>query len=188
MKRLLLIIAALCITSHASAKITPKFEFGIKAGLDFQSNNFKNTLKNIDFKSNTGWFIGAQGELSFGNFAIRPEVIFSHNSFDVEGADGKLKLNRLDIPLLLQYEFFGFLAIQAGPTFGVMTDVGGKTEDTKWDLARPSIGYAVGAEVKVWKLGISARYNGAFNRSEVLGFSTGEYKISTFQIGVGYYF
>jgi hypothetical protein len=50
------------------------------------------------------------------------------------------------------------------------------------------MGYALGAEARIWKLSISARYNGSFNRSEVLGFTTGKNKIDTFQLGVGVYF
>lgn len=188
MKRLLLIFAMACITAQASAGVIPKFKFGVKAGLDYQSNNFNDRIKDLDFESSTGWFAGVQGDLTWAGFGIHPEIIFSHNAFDVAGDAGKVKLNKVDIPILLQYRLLGVLALQAGPTFCVMTNTDGNFGGVEWDFKRPTIGYAVGAEVRIWKLGVSARYNGSFKRSEVLGYTTGKNKIDTFQLGVGFYF
>ena len=190
MKRLLLILAAICITSQASAGLLPKFRFGVKAGFDYQSNDIKNDIKNLDIKSNSGWFAGVQGDLSWGNIGVRPEVIYSHNKFNVDGAEiaDKFKLSKLDIPVLLQYKLLGIVALQAGPSFCVMTDTKGTTEGMQWNIKRPTIGYAAGVEVEIWKIGISARYNGSFKKSEVLGYSTGTNRINTIQLGVGFYF
>ncbi len=190
MKRLLLILAAICITSQASAELLPKFKFGVKAGWDYQSNNFKNDVLNLKMNSNSGWFAGVQGEVSWGNLGVRPEVIYSHNAFGVEGLseDTKLKLDKIDVPLLVQYKLLGLVSLQAGPTFCVMTNTKGTTEGMQWDIKRPTIGYAAGVEVEIWKIGISARYNGSFKASEVLGYSTGKNKINTIQLGVGFYF
>jgi nitric oxide synthase oxygenase domain/subunit len=161
---------------------------GVKAGFDYQSNNFSTDLANFELPPGAGWFAGVQGDLSWGGFGVHPEVLFSHNAFNVETFNSKIKLNKIDIPLLLQYRLFGILALQAGPTFCVMTSTDGEIGGIKWDINRPTVGYAAGFEVKVWKLAVSARYNGAFKRSEVLGYSTGKNKIDTIQIGVGYYF
>ena len=188
MKRLFVVLVALLFATQASAGLVPDFRFGIKAGVDYQSNSLKSSLTELDIKSNSGWFAGVQGELMWGSFGIRPELVYSHNKFDIEGADGELKLNKLDLPLLLQLQFLKVLAIHAGPTFTLMTSTNGATGGTEWSLKRPKVGYAVGAEVRVWKLAISARYNGTFKKSTVLGYATGENKISTFQIGVGFRF
>ena len=69
-----------------------------------------------------------------------------------------------------------------------MTDTNGTTGGAEWNFKRPTVGYAVGAEARIWKIAVSARYNGTFKKSTILGYSTGENKISTFQIGLGYYF
>jgi hypothetical protein len=58
----------------------------------------------------------------------------------------------------------------------------------KWNIERPTIGYAAGVEVEIWKFGISARYNGSFKGSEVLGFEVDKNKVNTFQLGLGFYF
>ena len=190
MKRLLLILAAICITSQASAELLPSFKFGVKAGMDYQMNNFKSDIANFDIKSNSGWLVGVQGEVALGNFGIHPEVVYSHNAFAVEGLDegGMLKLDKIDVPILLQYKLFGLLSLQVGPTFCVMTNTSGTTEGMQWNIKRPTIGYAAGVEIEIWKIGISARYNGSFKASEVLGYSTGTNHINTIQLSVGYYF
>ncbi len=188
MRRILLLFVTLCLATQASAGIIPKLKLGVKAGFDYQSNNFSTDLANFELPSGAGWFAGVQGDLSWGGFGVHPEVLFSHNAFNVKTFNSKIKLNKIDIPLLLQYRLFGILALQAGPTFCVMTSTDGEIGGIKWDINRPTVGYAAGFEVKVWKLAVSARYNGAFKRSEVLGYSTGKNKIDTIQIGVGYYF
>ena len=193
MRRLLLLLTAICITSQASAGLIPKFKFGVKGGLDYQTTDFK--LKDalssdykFDLKSNTGWFAGVQGDLTWGVFGIHPEVIFSHNSFDLSGQGNSVKYNRLNMPVLAQIRLLGIVAIQAGPNFLLMTNTNGKMDGVEWTIKNPTIGYTVGAEVKIWKLALSARYNGAFNKSEVIGFQVAKDRIEDIQIGIGYYF
>lgn len=188
MRRLLIILAAICITSQASAGLLPKFKFGVKAGLNYETNDFKSALKDIDIESNSGWFAGILGELSWGNLGVRPEVIYSHNSFNFYGISSKVKLDKIDVPILLQYKLLGLISLQVGPNFCVMTNTSGSAEGMKWDIKRPTIGYAAGVEVDIWKFGISARYNGSFKKSDVLGYSTGTNRINTFQLGLGFYF
>ena len=187
MKRIIMLLALACITVQASAGVIPKFKLGVKAGLDYQSNKLS-SASDLRFEASTGWFAGVQGDLSWKNFGIHPEILYSRNTFDIAGDMGNIKLNKLDIPVLLQYRFWNIFALQAGPTFCVMTNTSGRMASVDWELQRPTMGYALGAEARIWKLNISARYNGSFNRSEVLGFTTGKNKIDTFQLGVGVYF
>ena len=188
MKRLALLLVALCITSYASAGLNPQFKFGVKAGLDYQVNDFSSGIKHFDIHSNSGWFAGAMADLSWGNLGLRPEIIYSHNSFAIDGASGRLRTNFVDVPVLLNYNLLGILNINAGPRFCIMDDAAGSTEGVKWQISAPTVGYAVGVEVAVWKLAFSARYNGAFKRTEVMGFTTGKNQQNNIQLGVGYYF
>lgn len=190
MKRFILLLAVLCISVQAHAGLVPKAKIGIKAGWNYQANKLKGA-KDFDFNSDSGWYAGLQSELTWGMLGIRPELIYSRNTFDVAGPtgiDGSVKMNTLDLPVLLQLRFLGFLAIQVGPTFNLMTDVGGSTQNTKWRIDRPTMGYAAGVDVRLWKLNVTARYNGSFKKSEVLGITTGENRISTFQLGLGFFF
>ena len=190
MKRFILLLAVLCIGVQAHAGLVPKAKIGLKAGWNYQANKLKGA-KDFDFNSDSGWYAGLQSELTWGMLGIRPELIYSRNTFDVAGPtgiDGSVKMNTLDLPVLLQLRFLGFLAVQVGPTFNLMTDVGGSTQDTKWRIDRPTMGYAAGVDVRLWKLNVTARYNGSFKKSEGLGITTGENRISTFQLGLGFFF
>ena len=190
MKRFILLLAVLCIGVQAHAGLVPKAKIGLKAGWNYQANKLKGA-KDFDFNSDSGWYAGLQSELTWGMLGIRPELIYSRNTFDVAGPtgiDGSVKMNTLDLPVLLQLRFLGFLAVQVGPTFNLMTDVGGSTQDTKWRIDRPTMGYAAGVDVRLWKLNVTDRYNGSFKKSEVLGITTGENRISTFQLGLGFFF
>ena len=191
MKRLILLFAVLCIGAQAHAGLIPRAKIGIKAGWNYQTNNLKGA-KDFDFNSDSGWYAGLQSEFTWGIFGIRPELVYSHNKFDVAGpqgaTDGSVKMNTIDLPVLLQLRFLTFLAIQAGPTFNLMTDTGGSTQGTTWNIDRPTMGYAVGVDVRLWKFNVAARYNGSFKKSEVLGITTGENRISTFQLGLGFFF
>ena len=188
MKRIALLLAALCITTYASAGLTPKLKLGVKAGLDYQANDFYSGIKNFDIHSNSGWFAGAMADLSWSKLGIHPEVLYSHNSFAMAGANGKLETNRIDVPVLLGYNLLGILNINAGPRFCIMDHASGSSQGVKWQINSPTVGYAVGVETTIWKISISARYNGAFKRTEVLGFTAGKNQPTNIQLGVGYYF
>ena len=188
MKRLALVLAIICMATKVSAGILPGFDFGVKAGLNYQAHDFKTVVSNLNIKSSAGWFAGAVADIHWEKFGIKPEVQFLHNKFDIEGADGSLKVSQLDIPVLLYYSVLPSLDIQVGPRFCVMEDAQGTTENVEWMWKSPTLGYAIGIEFSVWKLGITARYNGSFKASEVLGYSTGTNRINTFQLGLGFYF
>lgn len=133
MKKLALLLTAICLTTQVSAGLIPKFKFGVKAGLDYQTSDFKfsdalSSGYKFDLKSNTGWFAGLQGDLTWGMLGIHPELIYSHNSFDVSGMGSSVKYDRLNLPLLAQIKLLGILAIQAGPNFLLMTNTSGKME------------------------------------------------------------
>lgn len=188
MKRLCLLFALLCMTTYVSAGIIPEFRFGLKAGLDYQANDLSSALNTLNIRSNTGWTAGVMAELNWGKLGIHPEVVYSRNSFTLSGADGKLKTSQVEVPVLLNYKVLGILKLQAGPRFCVMDDASGASNQVDWHIKTPTVGYAIGVEATVWKLALSARYNGAFNRTEVLGFTTGKNKQSNLQLSVGYYF
>lgn len=190
MKRLILLLAVVFLGVQAHAGLLPTARIGFKGGWDYQANKLKGA-QDFDFNSDSGWYAGIQSEFTWGMFGIRPELIYSHNKFDVTGplgVDGNIKMNAVELPVLLQLRFFKLLSVHAGPTFNLMTDVEGTTQDTKWKIDRPTMGYAVGADIQIWKINFTARYNGAFKKSEVLGITTGQNRISTFQLGVGIFF
>lgn len=209
----------LLIAEQASAQslTRPKLKFGIKGGLDYHSNDFSSEEYRFDIKSNTGWFIGVEADLKWNRWGIHPEVLFSHNSLDVEsptGYDNKIKVNKVDLPILLEYELWGLINLQAGPYIALYTKAEGTSERFRqnlqditrgrWEIKRPDFGYAVGAEARLWKLHFTIRYYGTFGKGKGNGVYThhnsdgnkiqvddeiyGKVKMSNLQFGVGWYF
>ena len=185
--------------------------------MDYHSNDFTSEEYRFDIKSNTGWFIGVEADLKWNRWGIHPEVLFSHNSLDVEsptGYDNKIKVNKVDLPILLEYELWGLINLQAGPYIALYTKAEGTSERFRqnlqditrgrWEIKRPDFGYAVGAEARLWKLHFTIRYYGTFGKGKGNGVYThhnsdgnkiqvddeiyGKVKMSNLQFGVGWYF
>lgn len=219
MRRLVLFFALLLIAGGASAQTLtrPKLKLGIKGGLDYHSNDFRSEEHRFDIKSNTGWFVGLEADLKWNRWGIHPELLFSHNALDVEsptGYENKIKLNKVDLPILIEYELWGLINLQAGPYFALYTKAKGASERFRqnmqnitrgeWELKRPGFGYAVGAEARLWKLHFTLRYYGTFgngkgnsvytysdrdgNKVQVDDEIDGSVKMSNLQFGIGWYF
>ena len=110
MKRFILLLAVLCIGVQAHAGLVPKAKIGLKAGWNYQANKLKGA-KDFDFNSDSGWYAGLQSELTWGMLGIRPELIYSRNTFDVAGPtgiDGSVKMNTLDLQYCCSCVFSDF--------------------------------------------------------------------------------
>lgn len=219
MKRLVTLLTLLLCVGEVSAQsfAMPNLKFGVKGGLDYHSNDFSSDSYRFDIKSNTGWFVGLEADLKWNRWGIHPEILYSHNKLDIEtpyGYGNKIKVHKVDLPILLEYELWGLINLQAGPYFALYTDAKGVTESVRpnfqdisrgeWEVKRPNFGYALGAEARLWKLHFSVRYYGTFNNGKGEGFYTyhdtnnnkvqsdeeiyGNIKMSNLQIGVGWYF
>ena len=93
--------------------------------------------------------------------------------YDLEShADGgnisqaEVKLNTVDVPIMLGLRLL-MLRFQAGPVFNLMTETKVKNnrgESYFVDIDRPSVSFAAGVGVDIWKFNIDARYNGNFSK------------------------
>lgn len=123
-KFLAVFVLAMAITSVSLAQ---GFHMGIKGGsnlLKIEDKSFKDEFK-------FGYNLGAFAEINFNKkWGIQPEVLWSQSTYrtatDIEQvipgskSDVDVKLNYLQIPLLLSYRPVKFLSLQAGPQFGVL--------------------------------------------------------------------
>jgi opacity protein-like surface antigen len=123
-KFLAVFVLAMAITSVSLAQ---GFHMGIKGGsnlLKIEDKSFKDEFK-------FGYNLGAFAEINFNKkWGIQPEVLWSQSTYrtatDIDQvipgskSDVDVKLNYLQIPLLLSYRPVKFLSLQAGPQFGVL--------------------------------------------------------------------
>ena len=206
MKRFLLVVVAAIFALQASAqvveKVSPKLRIGIKAGVNYHSNDFiGEKFAFSDIKPGTGFLVGLQADLKFNRFGIHPELLYSYIAMESEVPRAThrsdVKVSKIDLPVLFEYEVFGFLNLQVGPTFSLYTATGGECtvwEDAKeavtakWDFRRPPVGIAAGADARIWNFNIAARYYKYFGKGEFDGIVSGKSTMKGFQFSVGYYF
>lgn len=126
LKFLLPLVAVMLVSATTFAQ----FHIGVKGG----ANITKVDGQSFNDKFNYSYHLGGFAEIGLGNkFGLQPEVLFNqytstldsnyHNIYeDVFSSDqGKVRLNYLSIPILLNYKLIGnFLSLQAGPQFSIL--------------------------------------------------------------------
>ncbi len=211
MKKIFL-LAALFGTLHCSlaqtAK-TSKLRWGIKSGFNFSNttnglNSNLNVFKNPSIRGAV--YLGAFTQLHLAEkLILQPELVYSPEGSLQEGQLGAnntyvlvttLKLNYLNIPLMLQYNLTGGLYLEAGPQIGFLlkarnrfanppsgpsseTDIKSNFSGTNF-----SLGAGLGYNFKNG-FGISGRYVAGLSNIRT---AAPEMKLNTIQIGTHYRF
>lgn len=151
----------------STAAFAQHFELGVKGGVNI--SNFTGTnWQNASAKSLVGFHAGAFVSFFLGdNFAIQPEVLFSSQGAKYEDAANKqnLKLNYINVPVMLKYRFNGGFYVEAGPQIGFresdlhnLGTVEGHAKNTDLSIAG-GIGYH-----SSMGLGIGARYTAGLSK------------------------
>ncbi len=120
-----MLVLALAISSAAFAQ---GFHFGVKGGV----NLYKIEGKSFEESFNYGYNAGLFAEINFDkHWGIQPEVMWNQSQTKTTSDFNTIyhtsaneltdvKLNYLSIPVLAAYRPVKFLAIQAGPQFGIL--------------------------------------------------------------------
>lgn len=184
--------------------------FAGKANLLFPTNspswkNIKNTV--IDSyeskgKNNVGFNVGlsAQVNLPMGWF-VMPEIYYTtfKNEFTEPLTNTTLeaKSNRVDVPVLVGKNFLGdLLGVYIGPVASYNLSTDNTWNDFKEKATKNfTVGYQLGAQVKIKKLIINGRYEGALSKdtrefinnniTETVKYDS---RPSLFMLGLGYQF
>ncbi|MBD2767972.1 PorT family protein [Hymenobacter sp. BT664] len=192
MKKIILLLSLL---TGISASALAQVSFGAKAGASFTTNTESGTtnVMNSFFKAASSFpfnpgstnpgsgvyittnIIGFHGGL-FVNlpisaaFSIQPEVLYSMKGSQTDkDGDAKIRLNYIDIPVMLQYNTHR-LFFEAGPQLGILTSgkfvAGSLNLDAKELFKTVDFGYATGLGYKL-KSGpiLGLRYNGGITNT-----------------------
>lgn len=162
-KFLALLVIGIAFITTASAQ---GFHLGIKAGtnmLKIDDKSFKDEFK-------FGYNLGGFAEINFTKkFGVQPEVLWSQSSYrtatNIEEvipgtkADVAVKLNYLQIPLLLNYRPVKFLSLQVGPQFGILIDQNNSMlQNGKDAFKKGDFSMLGGAQLNLGPLKAGARY------------------------------
>ena len=117
MKNLYLFLVVFCLTLSANAQF---LNWGIKGGVNYNENGDLRTIKPVNLLSlssneEVGYHFGILSEIKLPLFLyIRPELIYTHteSSYDLDDDKGKLKMDKLELPVLL-----GFRVLKSGVSF-----------------------------------------------------------------------
>ena len=190
------IVGMLCVVFCVTMAQAQRLDFGGKVGANLTKIDGTKFKEGFELNYQLGFF----GEIDFTKrFGIQPEVLFSQSTSTIDtngfksvyqNAPGALlkkdvKLNYLNIPLLLRINAGKFLAFNVGPQFSVLINnsdnlfTNGKTAFKSGDLAA-----VFGAQVNISKLRIYGRYNIGLNDINDLDDSH-KWKNQQIQLGVG---
>ncbi|WP_165784706.1 porin family protein [Solitalea longa] len=195
MKKLLIIVVAICSSLSVKAQ---KFDFGIKGGVNFAnasdikfsgslSESYKQTADGV-----TGYHLGVWAELGSSSISFQPELLYSNKGFKTTnemGEEAEVKLNYLDIPLLVKFKPISPLHLVAGPQVSLQLadKISGPSDFTSVltadNFKNGDWGAIVGAGITLSNIQIDARY--VWGLSKVTSDNL-EFKNKMFQISLAY--
>lgn len=185
-KFLPLIILVLISSSLFSQVLT----FGIKGG----ANMGKIDGQSFKDEYNLGYHVGAFVTIGAGKWAIQPEVLFNQVNTDTASDFnqitqlhnvGKIQLQYLSIPIMLNYNLSNILAIQAGPQFGILMDKSKNLVQNGKDAFKTrNFSMAAGLQLKVSKLRVYGRFVGGLSDLNNLE-NKDTWKVQMIQVGIG---
>ena len=189
MKKLALILFAGISFVTANAQL----EVGVKGGVNFATLTGSDI---VDAKSITNFNAGAFIKLPISRIAsFQPEVVYSGQGANVNAdavAVQHLRLDYLDIPLLVKFAHRSGVYLETGPQLGFLLSAKDKIENTshdfKQDLKSANVAWDFGIGVKVphTPIGLDFRYVLGITNIEDVGQTagTGAIRNDVFQLGL----
>jgi hypothetical protein len=186
-------LSAILMLGKADAQHTDNnkhVNIGVKGGLNLYNVN---SSSGSSYSSKTGLHLGLIGHIHLNRqWAVQPELVYSMQGAKFNSGNSKLKLDYINVPVLLQYMFDNGFRIQAGPQVGFLINSKVKTGSTSVDvkddfrMVEIAVGAGVGYIDVPSGFGVDARYNIGLNNinksSSVKSTNRG------FQFGVFYLF
>jgi hypothetical protein len=215
MKKLFLTIALVSCSLSISAQ---SFSWGPKIGIAVPSikvsdvqdvNSGAQALSLLeDVNGKVSGHIGVFARISLLGFYIQPELLVSSSKsevgfniptddFNLESVMGEVKLNKLDIPVLIGKRFFKVLRVNAGPVFTLplnesisFENLTSNIEDVKTNYKSATIGAQIGAGLDLTFLTVDVRYELALQSlSEGISIGNAEFaadqRVNQFLIAIG---
>ncbi|MCI2228456.1 PorT family protein [Polaribacter sp. MSW13] len=175
MKKAILII---CLAFAFSQTTTAQIQFGIKGGINYNSNSIKEVSTDVfdGAKSKTGYHAGIwlRAKIPVIGLYIRPELVYTNLENEVRYKTSSItsktttySFQKIDIPVLLGKKIFGIGNVYIGPSFQYILDSDfsiSDIPDVKGDGF--TVGLQFGGGIEFGKLGIDVRWERGFNNTE----------------------
>ena len=177
MKKLLLVL----VFAGISQKSFSQLEFGIKGGINYNSNSFQEVINDVIYgaEQKTGFHGGIWARfniISAMDLYLRPEAVYTvlktSSSYSADGnkangTDVNYNFKKVDLPILFGTKFLNFLHVLAGPSVQYILNSEFDLNDLKEIKTDGfSLGIQLGAGVEIGQLGIDVRWERALSDTE----------------------
>ena len=142
-----------------------ELSLGVKGGLNI--SKVTNTIFN-DVNTRASIYLGGFARVAFDeNWSVQPELFFSGQGFKYNVpilGEYKVRLNYINLPVMVQYHLIPEFYLEAGPQLGFMVSSKTKHGGTTVDIQNQTkgidfgLGFGLGYDFD-FGLGIGARYN-----------------------------
>ncbi len=140
--------------------------YGIKGGLNVSSMSVSDPA----VSSKNGFHAGVYVKFSALLIAVQPEFLYSQKGYTTSAGsnDVDVRLNYLDIPVMLKVKLFPALSADIGPQYSLLLSQETKITDNNTGntqkntglggMNKGNLGAGVGMSLQIFKVGIGARY------------------------------
>ncbi len=176
MKKTILIC---CIAFACSQRTTAQVSFGLKGGVNYNSESITNASANVfeGAESKTGYHAGIwlRFKVPVVGLYIRPELVYTNLKSDVlykptnatTAYNTTYNFQKIDIPVLLGKKFFGIGNVFIGPSFQYILSSDFSADSiSDIDAKGFTVGLQFGGGIELGKLGIDVRWERGFNTIE----------------------
>lgn len=176
MKNLYLFLVFFCLTFSANAQF---LNWGIKGGVNYNENGDLRAINQgdpISLSSNeeVGYHIGILSEIKLPLFLyIRPELVYTHteSSYKLDSDQGTLKLDKLELPVLVGFRVFKIGRFFFGPNFSYIMNTKLSVPESIEGVSNVSsddflVSGQIGLGLNFGKIGADIRWETGFSDSE----------------------
>ncbi|MEG9329041.1 hypothetical protein V6B16_13935 [Salinimicrobium catena] len=177
MKKIL--FSLLFILGISFAGVAQTYSYGLKGGINYSMGGVirgeKNGANNdwdetLDGTGKMGFQFGAYGQVNFGKFFVRPEVVYNkiERQWDFPLQPSTHSVQKLDIPLLAGYNILGPLDVFAGPVYSSIMDSSLEGEQILDQVVvqNSPINAQIGLKAEFGRFGIDLRYEKSLSTPE----------------------
>ena len=178
-----LISFALLLVTSLTVQSQTTFEYGLKGGISYSmGGEIQGNDSGVGYwggiaegEGAVGYHGGVFGQVNFGKFFVRPEVVYSSltQKFDIPLREEKTdySVQTFTIPLLLGYNIYGPLDLYAGPVFTNILDssIFGVQGDPVISVQNRRVNIQAGAKVEFGRFGLDVRYERSLSDAQDSG-------------------
>lgn len=173
------IVLSLCLVFGViSFSFSQELSYGLKGGINYAmggqitgiSSGGLYTDDTFEASGQIGFHGGAFLQVNFGNFFVRPEVVYSslETQFDFPNSPSTYSVETFTVPLLVGYNIFGPLDLYAGPVYSNILNASlmGNEAEGEIVVQNTPINGQVGAKVEFGRFGIDVRYEHSLSTAD----------------------